>query len=226
MPRPRLTVDPAKLLAPKARPSYRKAPRERREGEREKMSIKRAASMIDTTNGPAKVERNRLLLTIYQDAKDGKPQVYTGEPHDELVIAMRLTGCSRDQVAAVLHLKVDELDKWLQSYPSFKAAWTEGGDFADGQVAARLFQRAIGFYADEDKIFCNKDGEVTVVKTREYFPPDVAAQKLWLINRQQRHWKDRQSNEFTGPDGSALPLPVINVLPVRAIAPSEPSDES
>ena len=39
-----------------------------------------------------------------------------------------------------------------------------------------------------EKIFCNKDGEVTRVPIVEHVPPDVTAQIFLLKNRDPAHW--------------------------------------
>ena len=35
-------------------------------------------------------------------------------------------------------------------------------------------------------------------------PPDVTAQKFWLINRRREQWRDVQRIEHTGKDGESL----------------------
>ena len=43
-----------------------------------------------------------------------------------------------------------------------------------------LYSRAVGHSFNSEKIFCNKDGEVTRVPIVEHVPPDVTAQIFWL----------------------------------------------
>jgi hypothetical protein len=59
--------------------------------------------------------------------------------------------------------------------------------------------RAVGYSFNSEKIFCNKDGEVTRVPIVEHVPPDVTAQIFWLKNRDPAHWRDAwQLEHVTG----------------------------
>jgi CheY-like chemotaxis protein len=55
--------------------------------------------------------------------------------------------------------------------------------------------RAVGYSFNSEKIFCNKDGEVTRVPIVEHVPPDVTAQIFWLKNRKPTEWRDVQQME-------------------------------
>jgi hypothetical protein len=50
----------------------------------------------------------------------------------------------------------------------------------DARVEQSLYQRAVGYSFKSEKVFCNKDGEVTRVPIVEHVPPDVTAQIFWL----------------------------------------------
>ena len=50
--------------------------------------------------------------------------------------------------------------------------------------------RAVGYSYDAEKIFCDKNGNVTKVPYREHVPPDVTAQIFWLKNRDPKRWRD------------------------------------
>ena len=49
-------------------------------------------------------------------------------------------------------------------------------------VERSLYSRAVGYSFNSEKIFCNKDREVTRVPIVEHVPPDVTAQIFWLKN--------------------------------------------
>jgi hypothetical protein len=53
-----------------------------------------------------------------------------------------------------------------------------------------LYQRAVGYSYNAEKIFCDKNGNVTKVPYREHVPPDVTACIFWLKNRDPAHWHD------------------------------------
>jgi hypothetical protein len=62
-------------------------------------------------------------------------------------------------------------------------------------VERSLYSRAVGYSFNSEKIFCNKDGEVTRVPIVEHVPPDVTAQIFWLKNRKPTEWRDVQQME-------------------------------
>jgi hypothetical protein len=73
---------------------------------------------------------------------------------------------------------------------SITSALAAGKAEADGRVERSLYMRAVGYSYDAEKIFCDKNGNVTKVPYREHVPPDVTAQIFWLKNRDRAHWRD------------------------------------
>jgi hypothetical protein len=61
---------------------------------------------------------------------------------------------------------------------------------SDNRVERSLYNRAVGYSFQAEKIFCNKDGIVTHVPYIEHVPPDVTVQIFWLKNRDPAHWRD------------------------------------
>ena len=52
---------------------------------------------------------------------------------------------------------------WKKAYPAFFEALKNWKDHADQRVERSLYESAIGYEHQEEKIFCNKDGYVTKV---------------------------------------------------------------
>jgi hypothetical protein len=52
------------------------------------------------------------------------------------------------------------------------------------------YRRARGYSVNCERVFCNKDGEVTRVPIVEHVPPDVTACIFWLKNRDPARWRD------------------------------------
>ncbi|MGI9210883.1 MAG: hypothetical protein ACR2HF_00235, partial [Methylococcaceae bacterium] len=61
---------------------------------------------------------------------------------------------------------------------------------ADAKVARGLFELATGYSHPDEKIFMHQ-GEIVRAEYNKIIPPDVAAAKMWLINRQPAKWKDK-----------------------------------
>ena len=94
----------------------------------------------------------------------------------------------------------------LAEFPEFGEALARGRVRADADVAARLYDRAVGFESQEMHV-SNSQGEITLTPIRRYHPPDTHAATWWLKNRQPRLWRDRV--EHTGADGEAITIKLV-----------------
>ena len=72
-------------------------------------------------------------------------------------------------------------------------------------MLSALYQSAVGYTHDEEKIF-QWDGDIVRADTTKHYKPDIAAIKLWLTNRQREHWKDRQQVGMHGGADDNAPL--------------------
>ena len=75
-------------------------------------------------------------------------------------------------------------------HEDFGHALKLGREHANQRTERSLYMRANGFHYDAEKIFCNKDGEVTRVPYIEYVPPDTTAAIFFLKNRDPARWRD------------------------------------
>jgi hypothetical protein len=82
------------------------------------------------------------------------------------------------------------IDNWKAQQPQFLGSLKAGKEEADARVEQSFYRRAVGYSYKSEKIFCNKDGEVTRVPIVEHVPPDVTAQIFWLKNRDPKRWRD------------------------------------
>ena len=73
-----------------------------------------------------------------------------------------------------------------------------GKEPADDRVERSLFNRAVGYTYESEKIAINAQGEVTRAKTVEHVPPDTAAAFIWLKNRRKEIWRDRHEHQLSG----------------------------
>jgi len=87
-----------------------------------------------------------------------------------------------------------------------------GKEYADSNVADRLYQRAMGYEHAEDQIF-QYQGEAVVVPTKKHYAPDTAAGIFWLKNRQPAKWRDKIETEITGPNGGPIQITAVQSLP-------------
>jgi len=119
--------------------------------------------------------------------------------HLEQVRAIAMRGIPESQMCDIFDISARQMGRWKAQYPLFKDALEAGYTDADAAVLAALYQSAVGYQHDEEKIF-QWDGEIVRAETTKHYKPDVAAIKLWLTNRQKENWKDRQHNNHSGKD--------------------------
>jgi hypothetical protein len=75
-------------------------------------------------------------------------------------------------------------------------ALKQGREIADATAAEQLFQRAIGFSHEVEKVV-QSGGKPATVKHTEHCPPDTTALVFWLKNRQRGRWRDKVEPEAT-----------------------------
>lgn len=138
--------------------------------------------------------------------KGGRPTKWKASYVDE-GRKLALLGATDKQIADFFGVCEDTITEWKKKHPKFSLSLKDGKVEADNQVKKSLFHRANGYSHKEDKIFCNKDGEVTTVETVKHYAPDTTACIFWLKNRQPKDWRDKI--EHTGPNGGAIVIESI-----------------
>lgn len=95
-------------------------------------------------------------------------------------------------LAEFLGVSTTTLTNWKKKHPSFLAAVRLGKEEADMSVAEAANFAATGGTVYEQQAIKVRVGkgqeDVKVVEVARYVPPNVQAQRMWLMNR-SRHWK-------------------------------------
>lgn len=123
--------------------------------------------------------------------------------HLDQVRAIAMRGIDEDQLSEIFDISKRQLGLWKSQFPAFKKALEAGYTDADAAVLGALYQTAVGYTHDEEKVF-QWDGEVIRADTVKHYKPDVQAIKLWLTNRQRENWADRKQTEHSGQDGGPI----------------------
>lgn len=110
-----------------------------------------------------------------------------------MVENMALLGLTDIQMAEILLVAESTFYKWQHDHPEFSEAITRGKIEADGKVAKALYKRALGLTITEEAM--TKEG--IVVELRKELPPDTAAAKHWLGNRQRALWGSNGESTLT-----------------------------
>ncbi len=108
-------------------------------------------------------------------------------------------GATDAEIAHFFDVSVPTLSSWAAIHEDFGAALQKGGAAADERVKRSLYQRAVGYsYESEKIIYDAQSGEVIRAPIDVHVPPDVRAQIFWLKNRDPKNWRDRRE---VGMDG-------------------------
>mgnify|MGYP001184994973 CR=1 FL=1 len=91
------------------------------------------------------------------------------------------------------HFDVDTrtIYRWRNAFPEFCQAVVIGKDAADDRVERALYNRAVGYSFDSEKVF-QAGGEIIRAPIVEHVPPDQGAALNWLKNRRGDKWRDKQ----------------------------------
>ena len=129
-----------------------------------------------------------------EKAKTGRPTDYG--PHAvRIAKAMAKLGATDPETAEAIGIDVATLYRWRHAHPEFCDALKVGKEESDDRVEKSLYQRAIGYTYQSEKIF-QFQGAPVVVPYTEHVLPDVTAQIFWLKNRRRAQWtQDGQSEK-------------------------------
>ncbi|MER9217883.1 DUF1804 family protein [Mesorhizobium sp. M0644] len=123
-----------------------------------------------------------------------------------------LTNATDTMLAERLGISVATLSNWKRKHPSFLAATIAGKENADMDVVESAHFRASGGMVVETQAIKVKAKDehtgkvierIEIVEVHKYIPPDVQAQRLWLMNR-SKYWRPENDQ----PD--AKPSQVVN----------------
>lgn len=119
---------------------------------------------------------------------------------------LALLGATDDEIASFFEITTRQLYNWKHMHPEFAEALRDAKAEADERVERTLYQKAIGYTFNSEKIFCT-DGMVTRVPIREHVPPSDTAMIFWLKNRKPAEWRDQRDVKL---EGSIATTPLID----------------
>ena len=125
--------------------------------------------------------------------------------HLDQVRAIAMRGIDEEKLSELFDISPRQISLWKKQYPMFKEALEEGYTDADVAVLSAVYQSAVGYTHEEEKIF-QWDGEIVRADTVKHYKPDLNAAKLWLTNRQREHWADRKETKHSGDANAPIGL--------------------
>lgn len=142
--------------------------------------------------------------------KVGRPTAYDPSKND-LVEKLCKLGVTDQELSEILEVDVATVHRWKNEHQEFRDAIKRGKEFADANVADRLYQRAMGFEHDSEEIkvvgIGNNGGSVVErVPVRKVYPPDSTAAIFWLKNRRPKEWREKQEIQHSLQEGQKFKI--------------------
>lgn len=119
----------------------------------------------------------------------GRPTAYKPEYATKAEKLCEL-GATDLELAEFFDVDVRTIYRWKHDHEDFCQALKVGKDQLDDRVERSLYQRAVGYSFNSEKLF-HFQGLVTRADTIEHVPPDPGAALSWLKNRRGDKWRDK-----------------------------------
>jgi len=126
----------------------------------------------------------------------GRPTDYKPEYAEQAAKLCEL-GATDQELAEFFKVETRTIYRWKHSHGEFCQAVMCGKDAADERVVRALYNRAVGYTFESEKVFQHQ-GEIIRAPTLEHVAPDPSAAMNWLKNRQPDKWRDKQDVEHSG----------------------------
>ena len=150
-------------------------------------------------------QRTRAQILEGKRRGPGRETDYDMVTSCEIAANAALGGGTDLEIANALGIHVATFYRWQHLHPEFKDAVKIPKEIADQRVVRSMYHRAVGYKLKAVKVFLHK-GKPVFVPYDEEVPPDPSMIKLWLINRDGENWKDKSSQEQSGPNGGPIPV--------------------
>lgn len=144
--------------------------------------------------------RNSMSDCAMDDFKYGGLSALMGIEHgattlyrqEYALIALRfmMLGATIEDLAELIGVSRTTIYNWQEDNKEFSTAIAGGRNYADANVASRLYQRAMGYTHEAEEIKV-ADGVIHRVPVTKHYPPDPQSAMFWLKNRQPELWKDK-----------------------------------
>jgi hypothetical protein len=131
----------------------------------------------------------------------GRPSGYLPEYAEQAEKLCRL-GATDFHLADFFGVASSTIHRWRGEYEEFAAATRIGKGVPDDRVERGLYERAVGYSYESEKVF-QYQGEAVRVRVTEHVPPDPGAAINWLKNRRPGEWRDKTEIEMSITDGLA-----------------------
>lgn len=128
--------------------------------------------------------------------RTGRPTKYK-EAYARQAKKLCSLGATDMELADFFEVDLSTVNLWKLRHKHFSEAIRVAKAVADDRVERSLYEKAMGYTFDSEKIF-QFQGEVIRANTREHVPPSDSAIIFWLKNRRKEIWRDKHEVDNTG----------------------------
>lgn len=132
----------------------------------------------------------------------GRPPDYRDE-FAEQAEKLCLLGATDFELSDFFGVSTRTIYRWKNTHEAFCQAVKVGKEKSDDRVERALFNRAVGYTFESEKLFCY-EGVVTRAEIIEHVPPDPGAAMNWLKNRKPDVWREKVVQEHVGEGGGPV----------------------
>lgn len=116
-------------------------------------------------------------------------------------------GATDREISADLGIESRTFYNYCNVHPEFNEAVKVAKAKADDRVERTLYERAMGYWVEEEKAFLDrKTGGIIKATERKHIPPEPNCLKFWLSCRRPEVYKEISRQELTGAGGSPVQL--------------------
>ncbi len=130
-----------------------------------------------------------------QPSLGGRPSDYKAE-YAEQAAKLCALGATDYELAKFFKVTTSTIYLWRNQHPEFSESVVAGKAAADERVERSLYNRAVGYSYESEKVF-QFQGKIVRAKTVEHVPPDPGAAFNWLKNRKGAEWREKSEVTVT-----------------------------
>lgn len=182
------------------------------------MATKKTRSKPKTKAAKQAVKAAKTVKLVQKPGR-GRPTKYM-PAYNELARKAALLGMTDVETAEFLGVAESTLHLWKLEHPKFSESLYAGKERADAEVAAALYSTATGgLTVTEIREEPDAEGNIVTKRVIRELPPDVRAQKFWLINRRPADFREKVVTEdATPPETLAATAGMFEEIMARARA--------
>src|SRR6185312_16139053 len=110
----------------------------------------------------------------------GRPSKYDPSYAEQARKLCAKHACTELELAEWFEVSLSAIRRWKLEHEAFAEALRLGKEVADSRVEKSLYDRAVGYSYESEKILVS-DGIVFREPIVEHVPPDVRAASVWLL---------------------------------------------